>query len=240
MRDRFINNLKLWGRDMFNVIIPDLCTVCHTSLIPGEDIMCLKCMINLPRTNLHSTQPNIIHERLISLNEPIEKASSLYWYYKENEYASLIHDAKYNNRPIVAKKLAEIHAKELINESFFDGIDIIIPVPMHPLKRLMRGYNQSEMIADAISDVSGIKVSYNLELKRFKMSQTRKNAIQRQQNIMEAFKVINPHELNGKHILLVDDVITTGATLVSCMRCIHESASDTRFSIFSLALTHPR
>jgi len=232
--------IRLWGRDLLNVIIPDLCTVCHTTLVGDEDILCLKCLMNLPRTNAHKTQPNIIHDRLISLTEPVERASSLFWYYRENEYASLIHDAKYNNRPKVARKLAQLHAQELIGYSFFDGIDIILPVPMHILKRVVRGYNQSEVIAKGIADVTGLPIGNNLVTLKLHASQTRKGALQRQENAREIYGVNNPETLNGKHILLVDDVITTGATIVSCMRAIHKLSPTTRFSVFSLALTHLR
>lgn len=231
-------HIKMWGRDLLNVIIPDLCTVCHTSLVRGEKIVCLKCLMDLPRTNLHKLQPNLIHERLISLSTPVERASSLFWYYRGNEFAALIHDAKYNSRPKVAAHLARMHARELQGYSFFDGIDLILPVPMHSLKKLVRGYNQSEVIAKGISDVTGLRVSDNLSTLRLHSSQTRKGAEQRQENTRENYAVERPEELQGKHILLVDDVITTGATLVSCMRAIHKVCPDTRFSIFSLALTH--
>lgn len=240
MKNSSLKYIRLWGRDLLNVIIPDLCTVCHTSLVNGEDILCLKCLMDLPRTNLYKTQPNIIHERLISLSSPIERASSMFWYYRENEFASLIHDAKYNNRPKVARILAQTHAIELDSYSFFDGVDAILPVPMYWAKKLMRGYNQAEVIAGGISDITGIPVSDNLSSIRYHSSQTRKGAMQRHENSKRVYAVIAPEDLDGKHILLVDDVITTGATLVACMDAIHKVCPSTRFSVFSLALTHLR
>lgn len=233
-----LKHIRLWGRDLINVIIPDVCTVCHTPLVRGEDIMCLKCRMDLPRTNLYKFQPNLIHERLVSLSAPIEQASSLFWYYRGNEFASLIHDAKYNHRPKIATHLARMHAQELQANSFFDGIDLIVPVPMHWLKKLIRGYNQSEIIANGISDVTGLQVADIMYTISLHSSQTRKGAIQRQENALDNYGVRHPEELNGKHILLVDDVITTGATLVACMRAIQNVCPHTRFSIFSLALTH--
>ncbi len=235
---KFLSNIKRWGYDLLNVVLPNVCTVCHTPLVDGEDVMCLRCSIDLPRTDLYKFQPNPIHERLVTLTTPIERASSLFWYYKNNEYASLIHDAKYHGRPSVAVKLARMHAIELKKIGFFNDIDIILPVPMHFIKQIMRGYNQAEEIAKGISDVTGLEVGNNLKATRRHTSQTRKGAAQRMINTKGIYIVREAQDLDNKHILLVDDVITTGATLVACIDAVHEVAPTARFSVFSLALTH--
>lgn len=236
----FLRHIILWGKDLVNVILPDVCSVCHTTLVDGEDIMCLKCLMGLPQTGLHIHQPNLIHERLISLSSPIQRASSLFWYYKDNEYSSLIHDAKYNGRPSIALKLARMHSTELQKTDFFDGIDLILPVPMHFYKRMIRGYNQAFEIAKGISDITGIPVCENLRARRMHTTQTKKNLSQRLASIKGVYKVVHPEELDGKHVLIVDDVITTGATMVECIDTIHRHSPTASFSVFSLALTHLR
>lgn len=230
----------MFGKDLLNVILPNLCTVCHAPLVNGEDIMCLKCQIGLPRTNLYKFQPNPIHERLLSLSAPIQKASSLFWYYRDNEYSSLIHDAKYNGRPSIAVKLAKMHSVELQKVDFFDDVDLLLPVPMHFIKQMMRGYNQAEEIAKGINAVTGIPICDNLRARKAHTTQTKKGASQRLINTKGIYKIYHPEELENKHILIVDDVITTGATMVECIDTIHRAIPSARFSVFSLALTHLR
>lgn len=235
-----LRQISSWGMDLINVILPNVCTVCHAPLVKGEDVICLKCQIGLPKTELYKFQPNIIQERAVTIHSPIERASSYFWYYRDNEYAALIHDAKYNNRPSVALKLARKHAIELLNCDFFDGIDVIIPVPMHFMKQMMRGYNQAEKIAEGISDVTGLPIGKNLEAIKGHSTQTKKGIAQRNMNTKGVYEVKDADELAGKHILLVDDVITTGATIVECINTIHNAQPSVRFSVFSLALTHLR
>ncbi|MCM1137057.1 MAG: ComF family protein [Muribaculum sp.] len=226
--------------DLINVILPNVCTVCHAPLVNGEDVMCLKCQFGLPQTGLYKFQPNLIHERVVTLQAPVVKATSYFWYYKDNEYAALIHDAKYNGRSSIAVKLAKIHANELENYHFFDGIDLIMPVPMYFIKQIVRGYNQSEKIAEGISEVTGLPIGDNLIARKGHSTQTRKGVSQRNLNTKGIYEVRDADELDRKHILIVDDVITTGATIVECINTIHKAQPTARFSVFSLALTHLR
>lgn len=225
---------------LINVILPDVCTVCHTPLVNGENVMCLKCKLGLPNTNLYQYQPNPIHERVFTLQAQVEKATSYFWYYKDNEYASLIHDAKYNGRPSIAVKLAMSHARELLDCGFFEGIDMIIPVPMYLFKQMIRGYNQSDKIAEGISEITGLPIGTNLIARKPHSTQTKKGITQRNINTKGIYEVKDADELKHKHILIVDDVITTGATIVECINTLHNAQPDTRFSVFSLALTHLR
>ena len=231
-----VKTIRLWGKSLVDLIFPDLCTVCRNRLVTGEHIICLECRMGLPRTNLHRLQPNAIHERLFSIGHPIERATSLFHYFRENNYARLIHDTKYRGRPIVGRTLALEHATELLQTGFFDGIDAIVPVPLHFFKRFRRGYNQAEEIARGLSSATSLPVINALSAS-YHRTQTRMSAHQRLLNARNAYHVADPSAIDGLHILLVDDVITTGATLLSCIEAVKKCCPSTRISLYSLAIT---
>ncbi|MCM1075780.1 MAG: ComF family protein [Bacteroides sp.] len=227
---------RLWTEGFVNLIFPDVCTVCHGRLVNGEKIMCLDCALGLPRTNLHRVQPNAIHERLFSIGHPVAKAASLFYYYRENIYARLIHDTKYRGRPMVGRTLAAGHAAELDGYGFFDDMDVIVPVPLHFFKCLRRGYNQAEEIAHGLSETTGLPVVNALSAS-FHSTQTRKGAHERLRNVRGVYHVSDRESIDGRHILIVDDVITTGATMLSCIESIKQTCPSTRVSVYSLAIT---
>ncbi len=237
MRNRILQRLLEAGNDLTDLLFPRLCAVCGTSLLHGEKIMCLGCRISLPVTNQYRRQPNNIHDRLISLHTPVRKASSYFYYNRENPYAKLIHDTKYHGRPHIGRTLAAEHAKELLAAGFFDGIDALQPIPIHFIKRIKRKYNQSEEIAKGVSEVTGLPIIDCLRAATYHSTQTRKNAEERQKNASGAFRVTNPSGLQGKHILLIDDVITTGSTMTEAMETIMRANNSVELSVLSLALT---
>ncbi len=230
-------NLKAILDDILGVIYPHVCEVCGVSLAKGEETLCLHCMAQLPRTSMHTDKFNAIHERLAG-STPIEKAAGYFYYYKDSPYASLIHTAKYRGRPIVAESIARKFAKELQKDGFFDDIDIIIPVPLHLSKLIRRGYNQSEAVARGLNVVSGIRVGNNIVARKGHSTQTRKGSFQRWLNIQDVYVIKNAEQLKNKHILVVDDVITTGATLLACCQELHRVAPTARISVLTLAVTH--
>ena len=231
--------LTEWGRDLLRIIFPEVCEVCGRSLVKGEQVMCLHCDVSLPRTRVHADDFNVIHQRLAG-STPIDRAAGMFYYYRESEYARLIHVAKYGSRPVVARRLAEAYARELMPDRFFDGIDVILPVPLHRSKLISRGYNQSQEIAIGLSAVTGIAVGDNLVARRSHSTQTKKNSYSRWVNAQGVYDVDCGDELEGKHVLVVDDVITTGATLLACCEAIHRVAPTARISVLSLAVTHLR
>ncbi|MDE5692714.1 MAG: ComF family protein, partial [Duncaniella sp.] len=129
---------------------------------------------------------------------------------------------------------------QLVTAGFFDDIDVLIPVPLHFTKLWMRGYNQSHEIARGLSDVTGLPIGDNLIASRPHSTQTRKNASQRRANSIGTFRVTSPEELDSLHILVVDDVITTGSTILSALETIHSSIPSARLSVYSLALSKLR
>lgn len=229
--------LKNWGDDVLRMIYPKVCEVCGRSLTRGEEVLCIHCNIDMPRTNLHLEQFNTIHQRLAG-KAPIERATGYFYYYRDSDYARLVQKAKYNNRPVIIEKLATKMVNELKSSGFFDDIDLIQPVPMHWLKKIIRGYNQSEVLATTIANEIGVDVADCLKARRAHKTQTRKNRVERWENTKDIFKIKSAAKLNHKHILVVDDVITTGATILACCEEIHRESPSTRISVLSLGVTH--
>ncbi|MDE6416984.1 MAG: ComF family protein [Duncaniella sp.] len=230
-----IDSIRHALRDVVGVICPDVCTVCGRRLVDSEEIICLDCLLHMPVTGIHGGGLTRLHERVASTRYYVDRAASLMWYYRDSDYARLIHDAKYNNRPKVARYLAGMMARELIGYGFFDDIDVIIPIPLHFTKMLSRGYNQAQVIADAVSAVTGIEVRDNIICRHAHSTQTRKGIAARDANARESYAIERPDELDGKHILLVDDVMTTGATLRACLDLIASHCKSPRLSILTLA-----
>ncbi|MDE6369912.1 MAG: hypothetical protein K2K92_00300, partial [Duncaniella sp.] len=233
------DDIGRWTRSLIDVVFPRVCTVCHTTLIDGEDIMCLGCLADFPRIDFKGNYTdNDMTVRLTSLHAPVTRAAALFHYVAQSRYVRLIHDSKYNRRPLVGKMLAERHSAELKAAGFFSGIDLLLPVPIHFTKRLVRGYNQSYEIATGIQRATGIPIGDNLFARRPHSTQTLKSAQQRRENPVGIFGVHDINELEGRHVLVIDDVVTTGSTMLSVLEEIHKASPSTQMSVYSLALTH--
>ena len=169
---------------------------------------------------------------------PVVHATALFFYIEESRFRFLIHAIKFRGSWRTAILLGEWLGLILARTERFDEIDLIVPVPQHPLRRLQRGYNQSDYIADGIASVLGAKVSYHaLRRKTNNESQTRHSRNERWDNVEGIFKVRRPEQLRGKHILLVDDVFTTGATIISCCDALFEACQQIRVSVATLAVS---
>ena len=224
-----------WISDLIDLIFPRHCVVCGQTLSPGEQHICLNCLYTLPRV-----EPRLFTEieSIFWGKVDIERAASFMYYRKGERYNNILHHTKYRNRPEVGRHIASIAASELKEQGFFDGIDIIVPLPLSDKKRRERGYNQCDYIAEGLSLATGIPTVKNI-VKRDKdnATQTHKSREERWENVKGIFSVALPHELDGKHILLVDDILTTGATLASCTSAIKESTGCT-VSIFTIGYTN--
>lgn len=215
-------------------VFPAVCECCGRSLVEGERLLCLHCLYDMPRTGYHRDSFSELHKRLAAPGLPVERAAAMFHYIKESPYARLIQHAKYNGRPAIDRELARMFATELAAEGFFEGIDMILPIPLHRLKRWRRGFNQSEVIAEGISDVTGIKCGDNLKALPHS-TQTRKNAVERAANMEGKILAVHGEELAGKHVLVVDDVITTGATLLAAAKAVLAGANGVKVSVLTLA-----
>lgn len=219
------------------VIYPEECAVCGTPLVRGEKVMCMQCRTDLPVTNFHlHAEFNPLVERLMC-HAPIERAVAMFHYERFSPYARLIHQAKYNGRPSLARHLAMIFAMQLRSEcpELLADVDLLQPVPLSLTKLISRGYNQSFHIARGIAEVADIAVGDRLRARRHS-SQTRKDHRQRYLNALGTYSVKEDFT-DVTHVLLIDDIITTGATICACAEAIHQNSPATRISVLSLAAT---
>lgn len=164
-----------------------------------------------------------------------ERAYAYYQYRRESPYTNIVLDIKYRNQPQLGRYFGELAARRVAPTGFFDDIDMILPVPLYVDKLAERGYNQSEMIAEGIRAATGIRIANNLVAEAPHATQTRRGVASRWANVKMLYAIRRSDELVGKHVLIVDDVVTTGATLVSCAKAV-ECIPDTRLSFFTLAM----
>ena len=214
---------------------PRLCPICRRPLLHDEHLMCLHCLLDMPRTHITDFEFNTIHSRLAH-HTPVARAVAWYLYDKTSPYARLIVQGKYGMRMRQCRALGSMMASEMQSTGFFDGIDALVPVPLHWKKRLSRGYNQTEEIARGISAVTGIPMVAGLRAVRSHGVQSRHNAAERAAALAGTFRAIHTDSLSGRHVLIVDDLITTGATISESLRAL-SAASPSALSVLALGLT---
>ncbi|MFW5805400.1 MAG: ComF family protein [Bacteroidales bacterium] len=210
------NKVLTYWQDFWYLLYPKVCDACGKSLMQQEEILCTECLVKLPRTSFHDdTENELVQVFWGRVN--IEQATALIHFVKGSAYRKLIHKLKYQNRADIGEFLGRELGSELKESHKFQRIDYIIPVPLHPDKQKVRGYNQAEMIAKGMSSVMDVPVSTdNLVRKLFTKTQTKKGRYDRWENVSRVFDVQKPDEFANKYVLLVDDVITTGATIEAC------------------------
>jgi len=220
--------------DFISLIYPKTCMACGKSLYKNENCLCTYCLYHLPKTNFHLEKDNEV-ERVFWGRVRIESAASFLYFSKGGKVQKIMHKLKYKGRQEIGVFLGEQYGLELLNSDTFKNIDIIIPVPLHKMKLKKRGYNQSEKFAEGLSLSMKKPVSTdNLYRKIFSETQTKKTRYKRWQNVESIFDIKNPELLKSKHILLVDDVITTGATMEACVNVL-KKVEDIKISIASIA-----
>jgi ComF family protein len=206
--------------------------------LEGEGSICLACRYNIPLTGFSNRKDNPV--KLIFENTlPIESATAMFWFVGGTEWQTIIHNFKYHGRWFFARKMGEWFGEELCDSGNFTDVDLIVPIPLHFRRRLMRGYNQSEQLAIGISHKMGVKCDFrSVRRCSYNDSQTKKSRTERWDNVESIFNVRDSEKLRGRHILLVDDVLTTGATLSSCASAILKACDgDVKISIASLAVS---
>lgn len=222
---------------MLDLFSPRRCVGCSGRLMPSEAVLCSDCLWHMPLTHFSQHACDNPMARLFWGLFPIERAAALFYYEPNTRMASMIHAMKYYNRSDVAENMGRMVARSFMDDGFFDGIDAIVPIPLSKDRQRQRGYNQSERIASGISSVTGIPV-YNKVLgrKTFAGSQTRLNVYQRRENVEQAFRLQDAASLTGRHLLLVDDVVTTGSTIAACGRLLQQ-IPDVKISVLALGLS---
>ena len=226
-----------WITRILDFISPRLCVVCGHRLAPTERSLCGVCLFHLPRTDFHQKPLDNPMAQLFWGLAPIEKAAALFYYHPHSETAQLVYRLKYNNRPDIGEDMGRMMANELQATEFFSDIDVLLPVPLASKRLRQRGYNQSEQLAIGISDITHLPiVSKVLRRKHFQQSQTTLNRWQRQENVTDTFQLKEEHLLQGKHVLLIDDICTTGATLIACANVL-KTIEGIRISVLTLGFT---
>jgi ComF family protein len=200
---------------LLHLFYPHNCIGCGSDLIQKENFLCLECLENLPQTNFAQHANNPLEKKFwgrISL----VSAMSLLYFSKESIVQNMVHELKYKGNKKAGHYFGNLMGKSLLNSNRFH-IDLLIPLPLFQKKEKMRGYNQSEILCNGISEIINKPVLKNNVIRKvFTETQTKKQRLERWKNVENIFQVNSPRELEGKHILLIDDVITTGATLDAC------------------------
>lgn len=222
-----------------DTLFPRSCAMCGYRLGINEHTLCTVCNISLPRTDYAEAIDDNQMARMFWGLIPIKHCAALFFYKAGSEASQMVYNLKYNDSPETADFLGAMLAEEYLSSGIFENIDVIVPVPLSRRRLRERGYNQSLYIARGISRITGIKVDGKaITRTRFQESQTHKQRWDRNANVDRAFRLNAPERMHGRHILLVDDVVTTGATLCACAKEI-EKAGDTLFSILTLGYAKP-
>ncbi|MBN2669418.1 MAG: ComF family protein [Bacteroidales bacterium] len=211
-----IHKISEYWNDFISLLYPDTCKACGNALLKTEHYLCTKCRLDIPTSDYWLHKDNPVNQ-IFWGRTPIEFASAFLLFSKGSRYRKLIHHLKYKGDKDAGIVLGELYGKTLANQSLYKSIDYIIPVPLHPKKLKKRGYNQSDCIAKGLSKGIGAPYRTDILIRTVNtQTQTKKTKEERWNNVSGVFAVNNPEQLEGKHVLIVDDVITTGATIEHC------------------------
>lgn len=220
--------------ELLDIFYPTLCCACEITLAKNEEVICFKCRSVLPKTNFRNFEDNEMMSRF-SGRIMFRYAFAFLYFHKSGITQILLHKLKYKNHPEIGE-LFGIWLGNAISDSAINDFDLIIPVPLHPKKLRKRHYNQSSYFAKGISEALNKPVMENILVRRtYNLSQTKQTREQRWQSVSDAFATDAAAELHLKKILLVDDVVTTGATLEACGNQLYKSGASS-VSIAALAL----
>jgi competence protein ComFC len=223
-------------QDLINLFYPDICQICDTELYKNQNILCTSCVNELPITNFHLDNENSV-KKVFYGRVPIENATSLLVFKKKGSVQKLIHRLKYRGHQEIGSYLGKWMGAELAKTGTYLDIDLILPVPLHKKKLKARGFNQVEKFGKEIALALQVPYIDDVLLKKhFSTTQTLKTRLARWGNIEESFVLVHPEKIRNKHILLVDDLITTGATLEACSDVLLE-AGNVKISIVTMAFT---
>jgi ComF family protein len=223
------------GRNLLELFYPRRCLLCSQLLAEEEQQMCLHCFCDLPRTCYYRRTEHPM-QRIYAGIPQIQDMNAFLFFERDGKSQTLIHSLKYYGNKRLAEKLGRMASLEMKPAGVFSGIDVLIPVPLHPKKERKRGYNQSEWIARGMASVYQRPVDRQVLFRRVATdTQTRRSRYERHLNVEKIFDVKETHTLAGKHVLLIDDVITTGATSIACIEAL-TAIPDIRISVFALTV----
>lgn len=216
-----------------DLISPRLCVVCGNRLAVTEETLCSKCYLHLPRTDFANDLYENVMAKLFWGQIKLEKATALFYYEPHAETAQILYELKYKNHPEIGMVMGRMMAKELMKSGLFEDIDALVPVPLAKKREHERGYNQSLELAKGVSEVTGLPIA-NLVIRRTKFvgSQTKRGRWERNENVEHVFELVDDN-ISDQHLLLIDDVVTTGATVIACAKEM-QKASNVKISVLAL------
>lgn len=228
-----------WKDDLLHLIYPNNCVICQQELSKFEEGICSICDAELKYTHYENYQEASSLDKLFWGRCPLKSTYSMLYFEKGGQTQKILHEIKYKGNQQLGKKMGSAMGHKLLtNTEKYTSIDALVPVPLHPRKAYVRGYNQSEIIANGISEIMKIPINTSfLTRVQHAESQTKKSKFLRWDNIEEVFFVYLQGNEHLKHIAIIDDVITTGSTLEACIKKINEHRPDLEISVFSLAVT---
>lgn len=223
-------------RDLAYLFFPTCCAACESPLHKNEKTICISCRHRLPLGNYHNVNAEKI-KKVFSGRAKLQNATSLFIFHKDSLVQNLIHNLKYKNRQDVSKELGIWLGEELSLLTNYKGIDVVIPVPLHKKRRKERGYNQVEKFGVEISKkINATYINNVLTKNSYNKKQSKHTKLSRWENTESVFGIQNEHILENKHLLLVDDIITTGATIESCIEVL-KKIPGVKISVAAMAIT---
>lgn len=211
------DKIVLIADDFVSLLFPRLCQACGEPLVRNEEILCTRCMLEIPRTNYHLERDNRLEQNFYGRCY-IEKAAAWTYYRHGGKAQKLVHRLKYGKVKPIGPFLGRLYGNIIRGSDFCSDIDCIVAVPLHPSRERKRGFNQSSLIAGGMAVALNLPFIENvLKRKEASGTQTNKHRYDRWENVAGIFDVCNPGAIKGKHVLLVDDVITTGSTIEACV-----------------------
>lgn len=228
--------VKAWYDALVHVFYPSLCFGCNNELINSDQFICMQCQTELGRTSFESIRDNPV-EKLFWGRADIHFAASTFYYIDKTPLQQIIHQIKYRQEKELGIHMGEImgiHGSDLLNTF---NIDLCIPMPLHPKKEYKRGYNQATLLCEGMHKQSGIPYNESVLVRNENTrTQTKKSRIERWENVASVFAVDQPMIIKDKHVMLVDDVVTTGASTEACVHVLMQHGAKT-VGIYSLAFT---
>lgn len=223
------------ARGFLHLAYPQLCVACSADVPAGAACFCLSCRVQLAPAEMHLQQENEFTDRFWGRLR-LEGGAAMYYFQRSSPIQRALHQLKYQNQPQVGIKIGRELGRVLLQSPVFQTVEGLVPVPLHARKERLRGYNQSAMLARGMAETMGLPVLAGALVRPFFTStQTRKKRMERFDNVSDVFALTHPDRLRGKHLLLVDDVLTTGATLETCGQLLL-SLPGTRLSMATIAI----
>jgi len=220
----------------FHLLFPHVCSGCGSDIISEESMLCMRCLSEMPETNFHMHANNPV-EKIFWGRLPLVSATAQYYFSKESLMQHLMHQLKYKGNKELGRQLGRLIGNDLQQTNRFNTIDVLVPLPLFPAKEKKRGYNQATILCEGLAEVLNTEIANDVIIRnQHTETQTKKGRMERWQNMEGKFELVKPEKIQDKHILLIDDIITTGATLEACGQELTR-ANNAKLSIAAFCYT---